>query len=326
VDSVLKFYNESVLYILLPALVCVAIVRIYFYRGVRYRYPLSASLASQGATSKHKRSTIFFMLRFLLLLIFIILIAKPQLIDPRSKITLEGIDIVLVIDVSGSMSYPHHSADDRSKIVIAQQEAIRFVDKRTNDAIGLVVFGNAALSRCPITADKALLKSIIGEIEIGSVDPQGTVLSSGIITAANRLKHSKAKSKIMVVLTDGQPSQNDADHLIAIAIAKELGIKIYTVGIGDEQQQQQIFWYYAAPPLNKALLESIAHETGGKFFEAKNADDMRHIYDTIDTLEKNKIEAPIFGRQQDWFLPLLWIALVFIMSELLLSTFIWFGL
>ncbi len=323
--NILKFYYEPVLYILIPALVCLAVFRIYFYRGVRYRYPLSSSLAAQGAISHHKRTVIFFTLRCLLLGLFVILLAKPQLIDPRSKITVEGIDIVLVIDVSGSMSYPHHAHDNRSKIVTAQQEAIRFVDKRVNDAIGLVLFGNVALSRCPITADKLLLKSIIGDIEIGSIDPQGTVLSSGIITAANRLKYSKSTSKIMVVLTDGQPSQNDADHVVAIAIAKELGIKIYTVGIGDDQQQQ-VFWYYTAPPLNTALLESIAHETGGTFFQAKNADDMRRIYDTIDALEKNKIEAPVFGRKQDWFLPLLWCALALIMSELLLSTFVWFGL
>lgn len=325
-DSVLKFYNEQLLYILIPVFIGVVIARLFLYRGVRYRYPLSGSLAAYGALSKHKRTIFFFTLRSVLLFLFIILLAKPQLVDPYDKISLEGIDIVLVIDVSGSMSYPHHSNDSRSKILIAQQEAIRFVDKRTNDAIGLVIFGNIALSRCPITADKTLLKSIINSIEIGSIDPQGTVLSSGIITGANRLKHSKAKSKIMVVLTDGQPSQNDADSVVAIAIAKELGIKIYTVGIGDEQESQHLFWYYTTQPLNKELLESIAHETGGMFFQAKNAQDMRRIYETIDTLEKNKIEAPIFGRRHDRFLPLLWIALLLIMSELVLSTFVWFGL
>ncbi len=129
----------------------------------------------------------------------------------------------------------------------------------------------------------------------------------------------------MVVLTDGQPSHNDADPLVASAIAKELGIKIYTIGIGDEQEQMLHNFWYNPSPLNKPLLEAFARETGGMFFEAKNGDDMRHIYDTIDTLEKNKIEAPIFGRHYDWFVPLLWLALLCVLIELFASTCIWFG-
>lgn len=256
-----------------------------------------------------------------------LLIAKPQLVNQHSKITLEGIDIILVLDVSDSMKYQHHATDARSRITIAQQEAIRFVDKRTNDAIGLVIFAYDALCSCPTTADKKLLKKIINDITIGSINPQGTVLSSGIITAANRLKHSKAKSKIMVVLTDGQPTPNDADPLVAIAIAKELGIKIYTVGIGEEDTSYAgHFFAYMIQPLNKKLLEDFARETGGRFFQAHNAQDMRKIYDTIDTLEKNRLELPLYDQRQDWFLPLLWTALALILIELFVATFLWFGL
>lgn len=267
------------------------------------------------------------MSRFFLLGILVILVAKPQLIDKHSKITLEGIDIVLVLDVSDSMKYQHHSGDTRSRITIAQQEAIRFVDKRTNDAIGLVIFGYDALCSCPITADKKLLKKIINDTEIGCINAQGTALSLGIITAANRLKHSKAKSKIMVLLTDGQPTHNDADPIIAVAIAKQLGIKIYTIGIGEEEQAYAgNFFYYGSQPLNKPLLEAFAKETGGLFFQANNAQDMRKIYDTIDSLEKNKLEVPLYDQRHDWFLPLLWVALTLILVELFVATFIWFGL
>lgn len=328
-EYILRFAYAPVLYILVPLLCIVIWLRVRRRSGVRYRYPLSSLLAQQGATSRHPRSKILFAVRFILLALLVVLIAKPQLVDSRSKITIEGIDIVLVMDVSGSMMVPHHSDDDRSRLDVAKQEAIRFIEKRTNDAIGVVIFGNDALSRCPLTVDKTILKNIIAELEIGIVDPEGTVLSKGIITAANRLKHSKSKSKIMVVLTDGEPSPNDADPLIASTIAKELGIKIYTIGIGDNQQ---VFFNHpvfgrvpVSTRLNRPLLESFARETGGVFFEAKKPEDMRRIYDTIDTLEKNTIEAPIFTRYIDWFIPLVWCALALVCSELILTTFIWFG-
>jgi Ca-activated chloride channel family protein len=114
---------------------------------------------------------------------------------------------------------------------------------------------------------------------------------------------------------------------VAIAVAKQLGIKIYTVGIGEDTKDQLgHFFLYAPMSVNKPLLQEIAKETGGLFFEATNAQDMRQIYDTIDTLEKNKLEHPLYDQRHDWFLPLLWISLVLILSEVVVATFIWFGL
>lgn len=323
-DYLLRFAYAPILYILVPLVLVLMVIRYYYYRGVRYRYPLASYTIRTGLTSGHPRNAVLFFLRSILILLLTVLVAKPQLVDSLSRVTLEGIDIMLVIDVSGSMLHQHHHNDERSRIEIAKQEAIRFVDKRTNDAIGLVIFGNDALTRCPITADKAILKSIISDTTIGFLDPQGTMLSKGIIAAANRLKHSPAKSKVIVVLTDGQPSPGDSDPLVATAIAKELGIKIYTIGIGEESMPA---WngYPVAPTLNRQLLEALAKETGGMFFEAKHADDMRRIYDTIDTLEKNKIEAPIFSRTYDWFIPLVWAACACMFSEAFVSAWLWFG-
>jgi Ca-activated chloride channel family protein len=253
----------------------------------------------------------------------VFLIAKPRLVDPRSTITIEGIDIMIVLDVSGSMSLPHCDGDNRSRLEVAKKEAIRFIQNRPNDAIGLVVFGNDALSRCPLTIDKMVLKHAIDEIEIGSlVSAEGTLLARAILTAANRLKQSQATSKIMIVLTDGEPSPNDSDPQTAIMAAQQLGIKIYTVGIGDNQQimvSHPIFGIATpfATTLNKELLTKIADQTGGKFFEAKNQNDMRHVYDTIDTLEKKKIEAPIFSNYVEWFMPLLWLCLALLSIEFL---------
>ena len=156
------------------------------------------------------------------------------------------------------------------------------------------------------------------------------MLATALITGANRLKQSTAKSKIMILLTDGEPSEYDSDPKIAIEIAQKLGIKIYTVGIGDDQQVMMQHPLYGRFPvkttLNKKLLTTIAQETGGKFFEAKKASDMRLIYDTIDRLEKTKIEAPIFTTYQDIFIPFIWILLGLLCMEIALRAFWWFSL
>ena len=259
------------------------------------------------------------------------LIGKPQLVDIKSKTTLNGIDIVLALDVSGSMALFDDLSDKRTRLEVAKSEALKFVDKRINDAIGIVIFGRYALARCPITLDKSILKTVIGDLKIGqpSQDMQmATMLSQGIVTAARRLQSSKAKSKVMVLLTDGAPSPGDLSSEDAISIAKEIGIKIYTVGIGDDQggyAQDSVFGIQRhQTPLNKPLLKKIAEETGGKFFAAKNPKDLADIYDKIDTLEKNKIESDIYHNYQDYFMPILWIIVTLIFLERLFATFVWF--
>ncbi len=328
-SMMLRFAYPMVLYAGIPVLLLFALLRLKMHRTIRYIYPRSAQLENHGMSSAHPYQKILYSIRFLMLALLVLLMAKPQWVDERSKVTVEGIDMVLVLDISGSMSMPHHSKDNRSRIDVAKEEAIRFIQKRTNDAIGVVVFGKDALSRCPLTVDKEVLERIIGDISIGLVDPEGTVLSQSVLTAANRLRHSKAKSKIMILLTDGAPSEHDITPEVAIQAAKQLGIKIYTIGIGDDQEvmiQHPLFGMVPVKTtLNKPLLSSLSRETGGKFFEAKNGDDMRAIYDEIDALEKTEIEAPIFTLYYDWFLPLVWAALALVIIELLLKTFVWFG-
>ncbi len=329
-DYLLGFAYGSLLYILIPALVILAWLRWRFYKGAVYLYPLTPSLRMRGYTTRHPHKKIVAVLRFLTLILLALLIAKPQLFDTRSTIKVEGIDIMLVLDVSGSMQAPHHSSDDRSRITVAKEEAIHFVQKRTNDAIGLVIFGNDALSRCPLTADKIIVRDIIHELDIGVIDADGTLLAKGIMTAANRLKNSNAKSKIMIVLTDGAPSENDLNPAVALEVARRLGIKIYTVGIGDNQEIMVRHPTHGLivmrTVLNKPLLTQIAQETGGTFFEAKHPDDMRRIYDTIDKLERTEIEAPLFNNGIDWFMPLVWCALILILIECIATSLVWFSI
>lgn len=325
-EHVLRFANQWALFSVIPLVILLAYLRFKWRTGSQYRYPLTQILKNRGATTRHPYRLILSTFRFFSLMLLAVLIAKPQWVDSRSKVTVEGIDIVLVLDVSGSMEAPHDEDDQRPRIDVAKKEAIRFVEKRDNDAIGLVIFGNDALSRCPLTVDKQILKNIIDETQIGLLDPNGTVLARAMVTAINRLRHSQAQSKIMIVLTDGEPMGNDIGVQIPIDAAKELGIKIYTIGIGGELFAWDMFGRrQRMPGVNATLLQKIARETGGKYFEAKKSDDMRAIYDTIDTLEKTEIESPVFTRYHDWFMPLLWLVCILMLVEIVASSLVWFS-
>jgi Ca-activated chloride channel family protein len=318
-----------VIAILAAVIVLVMLMRRYAHKQVMYRYALGNAIKKNCVASAHIHKKVFYLLRLLVLVLLAIIIAKPQIVDSRSKVPVEGIDIVLVLDVSGSMQFKDYDDDDRSRFDVAKAEAIRFIEKRDHDALGLVLFGKDTVSRCPITFDKELLKEVVEELKLGVINSEGTMLITGIITAANRLKHSKSKSKVMIVLTDGEPSEGDMAPEVGIEIAKKLGIKIYTVGIGSEEERvfmHPIYGLVAQPKVNKELLTRIARETGGYYFIARNARDMRRIYDKIDALEKTEHEVPVFSLYYDLLIPFVVLIMSLIFFELILSTYVWFSL
>jgi Ca-activated chloride channel homolog len=315
--------------IALIALIFAAMIaRRFLHKTVIYRYSLGSALKRKNITSYfHKK--FFYVLRLVVLLLLALGVAKWQVVDSRSKIPLSGIDIVLVLDVSGSMQFRDYDDDERSRFDVAKAEAIRFIEKRHADALGLVLFGKDTVSRCPITFDKEMLQAVVDELKLGVIDADGTMLVTGIVTAANRLKHSHAKSKVMIVLTDGEPSEGDLDPSIGIEVAKKLGIKIYTVGIGSEQDQvfmHPMYGVVSKPKVNKDLLTKIAAQTGGHYFLARSAADMRKIYDTIDGLEKTEQEVPLFSLYYDLMVPGVFFVMLLLLTELLFSIYIWFGL
>lgn len=315
--------------VLIGIIICAIIARKLLRKTVVYRYALGHALKKNNVGVSHLYKKVFFVLRLLTLLILALIIAKPQIVDSRSKIPVQGIDIVLVLDVSGSMQFRDYEDDERSRFEVAKAEAVHFIEKRDNDALGLVLFAKDTVSRCPITFDKQLLKDVVDDLQLGVIDSDGTMLITGIVTAANRLKHANAKTKVMIVLTDGEPSEGDMDPSVGIDVAKKLGIKIYTVGIGSEQEQMfrhPLYGIMAKPKVNKALLTKIATETGGHYFLAHSAADMRRIYDTIDALEKTDHEVPMFSLYYDLLIPGVAIIMAMIFGELLLSTYVWFSL
>ncbi len=305
------------------------IIRNYFYKQIVYRHALGNAIKKNCASRSHIHKKVLYCLRALTLVLLALIIAKLQIVDSRSKVPVQGIDIVLVLDVSGSMQFKDYDDDHRSRFDVAKEEAIRFIEKRHHDALGLVLFGKDAVSRCPITFDKQMLKDVVEELKLGVINPDGTMLITSMVTAANRLKHSQSKSKVMILLTDGEPSEGDMDPGVGIEVAKKLGIKIYTVGIGSDQERvfmHPLYGMVAHPKVNKELLTKIAHDTGGHYFLARNARDMRSIYEQIDALEKTDHEVPIFSVYYDILVPFVALIMGLIFFELFLSTYIWFAL
>ncbi len=310
------------------ALIIALTYRMWMHKAPTYSFALSHYMAQHKVYTSRAIKFIFFLLRLSILSLLVFLIGKPQLPDKRTHINVEGIDIVLVLDASGSMACFDDLNDRRQRMHIAKEEALRFIGQRENDNIGIVTFANGALTACPLTHDKAVLTEIINNISIGSmVDDRATLLSYGMLTALNRLKNSDSPSKIMIVLTDGQPSIHDAPIHIPISIARQLGVKMYTIGIGNQDGG-----YCAGPhgiiipqgaQLNESLLVDIAQQTGGNFYRARNAAEIRTIYKKIDQLEKKNMPVNLYTHYQDIFEPFLWFTIILLIAELLCATFVW---
>lgn len=303
--------------------------RFFWHKPVRYHYTLAEHLSKMAITTNFFQKYGLVLLRTISLLLLMILAAQPQIVDERTQVQVEGIDIVMVMDMSGSMQLRDFTDDDRSRVQVAKDEAIRFVQKRQDDAIGVVVFARDAVTRCPLTLDHTLVKSVLYDLQIGIVDPEKTMLATGIVTAVNRLRASTAKSKIMILLTDGEPHEDDMDINFAINAAKSFGIKIYTVGIGSQEERFFMHPFYGpvkAPKVNKDLLTHIALQTGGQYFHVQSAHDMRLMYDMIDTLECSSKEHARFKSYKELLVPFGIVAWICMALEVICSTYIWFAL
>jgi Ca-activated chloride channel homolog len=311
-----RFEQPWVLYITLSYVLCVLVYRYFFYKPLTYTHSLGDFITAQAQSGKFIIQ-LYNALRFLILLSLALLTARPQWSSDRYVVAVDGIDIVVALDVSGSMDTKDFADDERSRFEVARTEAMRFVEKRSNDAIGMVLFGADALSRCPLTVDKTMLIAMLEELKLGIVPADGTVIGKGMLTAANRLKNSQGKSKVLILLTDGTPTpEYDIDIAKVLTIIKTLGIRVYTIGIGSEKQGylfHPLYGYVPAPSVNKDLLTHIARETGGQYFLVTNASDMRRIYDEIDTLETVRYEAPIYRQWYDVYLPIV-IFLLFLLA------------
>ncbi len=319
-----------ILYLGLPLVALLGYWRWYYYKHPVYNYSsLEPFKELSQAIWWHR--LVPYVLRLVVLVLLVFALARLREPDVRTLIPVKGVDIMMVLDASGSMQMVDDIREEKSRFAIAKQEALEFIKKRINDPIGLVIFGNIALTRCPLTLDKLMLERIIQQTRLGSIPHGGTVLSKAILVAANRLKKSTAKSRIMIVLTDGAPTPNDMAPKAAIEIAKKLGIKIYTIGIGSDKGSwiKNVFGQWEKVGVQKydaSLLKAIAQQTGGKFFEARSSQDMRDIYTAIDKLERTEQKMPVYAQYLEYFIYLLWLALFLVVIELMLTSLLWMRL
>ena len=243
-------------------------------------------------------------LKILSLCFLILAIARPQNVLKEEKIKSEGIDIAIAVDISGSMLARDFQPD---RLGAAKNTAKDFIDNRKMDRVGLVVFAGESFTQCPITTDHNILKKLIDEVESGMVE-DGTAIGMGLATGVNRLKESKADSKVMILLTDGINNKGFIDPLTAAETARELGVKVYTIGVGTQGKAPYPYRGFFGEVLkmveveiDEELLQKIADMTGGKYFRATNNNSLKNIYAEIDQLEKSEIEVTSIKRYTEQF-------------------------
>jgi Ca-activated chloride channel family protein len=265
-------------------------------------------------------------LRIVALSSLIIALARPRTVDISNQTkTTKGIDIVMAIDLSSSML----AKDLRPNRMEALKEvASNFVDARPNDRIGVVVYAAEAYTKTPVTSDKAIVKEAIQDIKYDKVLQDGTGIGMGLTTAVNRLKESKAKSKIIILLTDGVNNAGFIEPETASEIAKEYGIKVYTIGLGSNGMAEFPYAYapngrdflYKMMPveIDQELMKTIARNTGGKYFRAYSNSKLESIYNEINKLETTEIEELKFYDYDEKFRPFVWIAGILLLLEIVL--------
>lgn len=265
-------------------------------------------------------------LRLLALASLTIALARPRTVDVSNQTkTTKGVDIVMAIDVSGSMLAKDLKPN---RMEALKDVASNFVENRPNDRIGIVVYASEAYTKTPVTSDKAVVLEAIKSIKYDNVLQDGTGIGMGLTTAVNRLKDSKAKSRIIILLTDGVNNAGFIEPETASEITKEYGIKVYTIGIGTNGMA--MFPYAYAPngngflyqmmkvEIDEKLLQTIAKNTGGKYFRATSNDKLKSIYDEINKLETSEIEELKFYDYDEKFRPFVWIAGILLLIEILL--------
>lgn len=312
------------LFVLLPLMIWWYLKK---YNRRQATIKVSSSSAFTVSSVKNYFRHVPFILRMLAVAALIMALARPQKRNDQQHLQGEGIDIMLCMDVSGSMA----SRDiPPSRMEVAKQVAEEFVRSRPVDRMGLVIFSGESFTACPLTTDRTTLINQIQSLESKRFLRDGTVIGEGLATAVDRLSKSDANSKVIILLTDGKedpPETRLIDPLTALEIAKAKNIKVYSIGMGA--LPSQIVEITGAAPeqkknpaidfIDEALLRQIADETGGRYFRAKDKEGLQQVYKQIDQLEKSKIDVTSYKRYRELFLPFVLAALGFLFLEMLLK-------
>ncbi|MDZ4676388.1 MAG: VWA domain-containing protein [Oligoflexia bacterium] len=296
----------------------------------RATFQFSSGKLFQGVAPSFRARLSFLpnLIKFIALVLAIIALARPQMSDTKINKNVEGIDIMLTLDISDSMLIEDMEPENRlgaAKMVIRN-----FVKARANDRIGIVVFAGESYTRCPLTLDQGVLLSSVDELTTDNMKP-GTAIGVALANAVARLKDSTAKSRVIILLTDGESNSGTIDPSTALDIAKGYGIKVYTIGAGvDGQAQLPIYTVDAFgrkvkryqpihSTVNDELLQRIADETGAKYYRAGDTDTLKKVFSNIDTLEKIKIQVNEYVKYTELFTKWLYWAFVLYLLQFFLT-------
>ncbi len=321
-DNIAFLHPEFFLLLLL-----LPVLGYYYFRKRNRHYPTlrMPSLASvKGMQSWRGRlRALLPLFRLLAFLALVTAMARPQEVRKEEEVEAEGIDIMLALDLSSSMLAQDFKPN---RLEVSKGVASQFIEKRSYDRIGLAVFAGEAFTQCPLTIDHRVLQGFLSELECGVLE-DGTAIGMGLATAVRHLENSQAKSKIVILLTDGVNNSGYINPEMAAQIAKKLGVKVYTIGVGttgdaltpiSRRSDGRYIFRRTRVEIDEALLQDIADMTNGEYFRATSEESLQRIYDKIDELEKSRIELSVIRRYTEAFHPLVLGALVFLLLEALL--------
>lgn len=308
-------------------------VAYYYWRNRQLQGTLGLSTTKSFASAQKSSIHIFrhsgIVLRCLAFIAIITALARPQSALSWQNETTEGIDIMIATDISGSMLAEDFTPN---RLEAGKNIAIDFIKGRPDDRIGLVVFSGESFTQCPLTIDHDILVNLFADIKNGMID-DGTAIGMGLATAVNRLKDSEAKSKVIILLTDGVNNRGSIPPITAAQIAKQFGARVYTVGIGTngsaryplKDQFGNTHYEMIPVDIDENTMTKIADITGGKYFRARNNNELTQIYEQIDKLEKVKIAVTRYHKKTERYLPFALLALLFLSLEFILNNTIFKG-
>jgi Ca-activated chloride channel family protein len=320
----LQFAHPGYFYLLL---LIPAAVTWYIYRHNRVQGDLQIPEISPFSKIRKGPRVIFrhtpFILRIFVYVLLIVVLARPQSTNKWEDETVEGIDIMLVLDVSNSMLACDFSPN---RIEASKDVANDFVLGRTNDRIGLVLFGGESFTQCPLTTDHAVLLNLLHDVKVGMIEDESTAIGLGLANAVKRLKDSNARSRVVIMATDGQNNAGSIDPLTAAEIARTFGIRVYTIGVGTHGRApfpvRNVFgdWVYMQMKvdIDEPMLKQIAEMTKGEYFRAASNQKLKDIYAQIDKLEKTKIDVKKYARKHEEYRRFAIAALILVVLEILL--------
>ena len=322
------FYLPALAIFIICAVVLIGMIIFYLkkggFRSATIKYSDLQIVRRSARSGRARWRFILPLLRILAVAALIVAFARPQAGTENREVSSEGIDIMLALDVSGSMKAEDFKPLNR--LHVAKEEIKNFVSRRISDRIGLVVFSASSFTQCPLTLDYGVLLNFLDQVKFGMIQ-DGTAIGMALANGVNRLRESPSKSKVIVLLTDGVNNAGEIDPLTAAGLAKTMGVKIYTIGVGKPGNamypiDDPIFgkrYVYLPNEIDEDGLRQIASKTGGKYFRARSERELKEIYEEIDELEKTKVQVKEYVQYRELFVLFAYFGLGLLLLEIFLG-------